>query len=310
MSSDSCNLGEEIRKVLEDFKGKPLRFFKIYKQSDLSDVPFYAKIISKLSPIIGNLLEVSVARELSNRLGGSWIRQDPDFPDIVFSPTDPHHQGSCVQLGIEIKTWCPIATEATARFRESQSYIKGKDIFLALIAWYPSYLIYGEPQILDIYVTRADELAKIRDLHYNRPPDNIVVEPTETSSRSKNTQQRVVIGKKLQVEELGGLDPNKVVGELAAKFGIDNPVRYSDSDTYRKFIHELQRRLRYREETNFGKIDRIPHEGLSSFIERVNNTPIHGLTPQEWKRALELLAKGNTEDDLTKKALDILGFSS
>lgn len=71
-----------------------------------------SQVVSKLSPIIGNLLEYEVASKL-NSLGNipkntKWIRQDPGFPDTTLEGFDG------LTPGIEIKTWFPLATEITA----------------------------------------------------------------------------------------------------------------------------------------------------------------------------------------------------
>ena len=80
-----------------------------------------AKIISKLSPLVGNLIEFNTCEYLNDQEGfaafGRWQRQDPGFPDTIFAgavtPTP----------GFEIKAWFPLATEITARFKDSQNHL-------------------------------------------------------------------------------------------------------------------------------------------------------------------------------------------
>ena len=47
----------------------------------------FAKFISKLSPLLGNMIEFSTVDLLNehdwNDLG-TWVRQDPGFPDALF----------------------------------------------------------------------------------------------------------------------------------------------------------------------------------------------------------------------------------
>lgn len=79
-----------------------------------------AKVISKLSPLLGNLIEFNIVELLNERREfhslGSWVRQDPGFPDAIF-------QGSVHPVpGFEIKAWFPLATEITARFKDSQNH--------------------------------------------------------------------------------------------------------------------------------------------------------------------------------------------
>ena len=67
-----------------------------------------AKMISKLSPLLGNMIEFNTVEVLnaveSFHQFGKWVRQDPGFPDTILlgsiSPTP----------GFEIKAWFPMAT--------------------------------------------------------------------------------------------------------------------------------------------------------------------------------------------------------
>lgn len=78
-----------------------------------------AKVISKLSPLLGNLIEFNVVEYLNDQPEfaslGEWRRQDPGFPDAIFD-------GSVLPVpGFEIKAWFPLATEITARFKDRRS---------------------------------------------------------------------------------------------------------------------------------------------------------------------------------------------
>lgn len=68
------------------------------------------KVISKLSPLLGNLIEFNTVEFLNDQKEfsgiGKWVRQDPGFPDATFvskeiTPTP----------GFEIKAWFPLATD-------------------------------------------------------------------------------------------------------------------------------------------------------------------------------------------------------
>jgi hypothetical protein len=91
--------------------------------------------------------------------------------------------------GFEIKTWFPLATEITGRFKDSQNRFVDNNVNVCLPAWLPEHLIYGKPRILDVVVVSAASVAKARDSHYHDPPGYLVVEPEilqlgpETSSR-------------------------------------------------------------------------------------------------------------------------------
>jgi hypothetical protein len=99
----------------------PTQVFDILSISKPKNIPEavnLSKIISKLSPLVGNLIEFRMV-EFLNEIAelkkiGIWKRQDPGFPDTIFdSKIAP-------APGFEIKAWFPLATEITARFKDSQ----------------------------------------------------------------------------------------------------------------------------------------------------------------------------------------------
>ena len=100
-----------------------------------------AKIISKLSPIVGNLIEFGTVEYLNAQSDfrdlGKWRRQDPGFPDAVFDG----NSGPLIPTpGFEIKAWFPLATEITARFRDSQSHFLDDQTSVCLLAWLPDHV--------------------------------------------------------------------------------------------------------------------------------------------------------------------------
>lgn len=101
-----------------------------------------AKVVSKLSPFLGNLIEFSTVEFLNARQEyrsfGQWKRQDPGFPDTVF-----------------VGSVTPV--------RDS-----GRSV------------------------------AEARDNHYHNPPDYLVIEPEDTTSRTRNLQQTNTNGYKFQ----------------------------------------------------------------------------------------------------------------
>ena len=152
------------------------------KPSSLEYAKQLSKVISKLSPLLGNMIEFSTV-DLLNKYDwkgqGKWIRQEPCFPDAFFE---------CDTIfpkpGIEIKAWFPLATEITARFKDSVTIFSQNNIDVALIAWLPEHVIWGKPQIIDVLVVSGKSVAEARDLHYHRPPDYLVFEPEDTSDRT------------------------------------------------------------------------------------------------------------------------------
>jgi hypothetical protein len=168
---------------LASMKGNIMPVLDVAKPENMDYVQHLAKIISKLSPIVGNMLEYNVCIDL-NKLEwsniGTWKRQDPGFPDTIFE------SNLLPMPGIEIKTWFPLATEITARFKDTVKFFEQEQTNVALVAWLPEYIIYGKPKIIDVWVGTAKSLAISRDNHYHNPPDYLVFEPEDTSNRTSN----------------------------------------------------------------------------------------------------------------------------
>jgi len=241
-----------------------------------------AKIISKLSPLVGNLIEFNTCEYLNDQKGfaefGRWERQDPGFPDTIFvgkvKPTP----------GFEIKAWFPLATEITARFKDSQNHFTEDQTYVAMLAWLPEYLIFGRPKIIDLEVVSAASVAKARDDHYHNPPDYVVLEPRDTALRTANLQQTNTNGYKFQ----GTPQQFQEAQALVQGWGPNGTV-YLTSAAYHERLADLIGRYPYRLDTNFAKMDRIRHDGLEGFKRRVGVTVVHGRSIAAWNR---LLSKG------------------
>lgn len=202
------------------------------------------KIISKLSPLLGNLIEFNTVEFLNKKIEfsefGKWQRQDPGFPDTIFigrvQPTP----------GLEIKAWFPLATEITARFKDSQNHFQFDQTYVAMLAWLPEKIIYGKPRIFDVCVVSGLSVATARDNHYHNPPDYLVLEPEDTTQRTANLQQTNTNGYKFQgsVEEF--LEALKIV----SSWGIEGKL-YKPTREYQRLLRELLTRYTYRLDTNF-----------------------------------------------------------
>ena len=236
-----------------------------------------AKIISKLSPLLGNLIEFNIVEFLNDQPHfkglGSWKRQDPGFPDAIFEgkvqPTP----------GFEIKAWFPLATEITARFKDSQNHFVGDNTYVAMIAWLPRHLIYGQPYIFDICVVSGQSVAKARDDHYHNPPDYLVLEPEDTKKRTRNLQQTNTNGYKFQ----GTPAQFKEAQQVVASWGKDGKT-YLPTPEYQVKLRELIARFTYRLDTNFAKIDRIVHPEIEKFKTKMLGTKLHGHTIAQWAK--------------------------
>lgn len=282
-TQDILNLG---RRELEQLAGHQFDLVTIGKPDSLALALDLMKIVSKLSPLVGNLIEHKVCSYLNGRPGfpcdGKWIRQDPDFPDAIF-------KGSVDPIpGFEIKAWFPLATEITARFKESQKYFLEENTDLLLLAWLPEHVFYGAPKIIDAISIPASKIAKDRDDHYFNPPDYLVLEPENTDQRRRNLQQSCVNGHRFQGSDDDLKRAKKDIAALGSKMSY-----YSLEVDFQEELQRLVGKYRYRLDTNFAKIDRIDNEEIESFKEKVLSTDIHGRRISEWAR---LIARASDEE--------------
>jgi hypothetical protein len=235
-----------------------------------------SKVISKLSPIVGNLIEFNAVEYLNDLesfvdIQGEWIRQDPGFPDALFNgPVDP-------KPGFEIKAWFPLATEITARFKDSQNHFSHDQTYVCMPAWLPEHIIYGKPRIIDVGIFSGRSVAEARDNHYHKPPDYVVLEPEDTSARTSNLQQTNTNGYKFQGGREQFVEAEKLVARWSTK-------AYQPSRDYQHQLRELIRTYTYRLDTNFAKMDRIAHTGIEEFKTRVLETKVHGRAIVDWAR--------------------------
>jgi hypothetical protein len=266
-------------KHLQALKGHTFDLLTVTKPISPNAAVNLAKIISKLSPLLGNLIEfnsVEILNDKSDFKGhGTWLRQDPGFPDAIF-------QGSIDPVpGFEIKTWFPLATEITARFKDSQNHFVKDNTHVAMLAWLPEKLIYGKPEILAVCVVSGKSVAAARDNHYHNPPDYIVLEPGDTTARTSNLRQTNTNGYKFQGTEKEFRRAEKFV----ATWG-KNGKKFKPTPDYQAKLHQLFGRYSYRLDTNFAKMDRIVHPEIERFKDAVMNTQVHGLTVEEWQALL------------------------
>lgn len=238
-----------------------------------------SKVISKLSPLLGNLIEFNTIEYLNDQEEftalGKWVRQDPGFPDTVFI-------GDVTPIpGFEIKAWFPLATEITARFKDSQNHFQHDETHVCMLAWLPENLIFGKPKIIDVCVVSGQSVAKARDDHYHNPPDYLVLEPEDTTARTANLQQTNTNGYKWQGTE----QQFEEALRLVESWGGDGKT-YLPTPEYQALLRELIQRFPYRLDTNFAKMDRIVHAGIEAFKTKVLASEQHDMTIQQWARLL------------------------
>ena len=96
---------------LNDLSGHVFDLLTVEKPISPDAAVNLSRVVSKLSPLLGNLIEFNTVEYLNDQEEfegeGQWERQDPGFPDTVFRGVEP-------LPGFEIKAWFPLATEITA----------------------------------------------------------------------------------------------------------------------------------------------------------------------------------------------------
>jgi hypothetical protein len=263
---------------LEALSGHTFDVLDISKPISVNAAVNLAKVISKLSPLLGNLIEFNTVEFLNKQNDfsefGKWQRQDPGFPDTIFIGVEPIP-------GLEIKAWFPLATEITARFKDSQNHFKFDQTYVAILAWLPEKIIYGKPRILDVCVVSGLSVAVARDTHYHKPPDYLVIEPEDTTLRTANLQQTNTSGYKFQGSREEFLEAQIIVDSWGSEGKIYKPTR-----DYQQILRELLIQYQYRLDTNFAKMDRIVHPGIKEFKQRVYNIEVSGMKVGQWNRLL------------------------
>ena len=250
------------------------------KSLDAVDAAFLGLIVSKLSPMIGNLLEARIIRLLDRESehGMRWIRQDPGFPDALLVD----RYGESTDAGYEVKAWYALSTELTGRFRESQNLLAPRNVRVVIIAWAMSHIVYGVPQILDVLTVQGNQVAYSRDLHYHKPPGYLIAEPGDTTARTRNLQQTNVNGMKLQETNPGRIAEARLV--VREHPGRNQPPH---SPAAQALVRELMSRYSYRLDTNFAKIDRIDNPDIERFKRRVLDMSMRNRSIMSWTRLLK-----------------------
>lgn len=242
---------------------------------------FLAQKVSTLSPLIASLVEIAIVEAVNQEAEGfEWIRQEPAFPDAAMLDT----AGTPTDHGLEVKAWHVLSTEITGRFKESRNRLIDKEIHMVIAAWALDHVVWGTPTLLGVYTVPALEIAETRDRHYYDPPRYLIVEPGDTAERTRNLQQTLVEGYRLQEAN------EHMITSAEAYVRAKGP---SARDPYtpegEALVSDLMGRYDYRLETNFAKIDRIGHEGLERFKTATLAGDLHGRSIDEWRRAFRAL---------------------
>ncbi len=288
---------ETAAEHLRRLEGHVLDVLSISRPISVEAAVSLAKVISKLSPLVGNMIEFNTVAVLnaggSFQPFGKWVRQDPGFPDTVLmgriSPTP----------GFEIKAWFPMATEITARFKDSQNHFTADNTHVATLAWLPEHMIYGKPRIIGVCVTSGKSVAEARDNHYHNPPDYLVIEPEDTRQRTRNLQQTNTNGYKFQ----GTAQQRRQAGRVVESWGKQGKT-YKPTPEYQGTLRHLLARFPYRLDTNYAKMDRIVQPGIESFKTQIRQREFYGLSVSRWTRML-----ASEDDAVLRAAVQRLGIT-
>lgn len=130
---------------------------------------------------------------------------------------------------------------------------------------------------MDVVVVSGLSVAKARDGHYHNPPDYLVLEPEDTTDRTRNLQQTNTNGYKFQ----SGPTEFKEATAIVRSWGAQGR-KYKPAREYQQKLRELLGRYTYRLDTNYAKMDRIVHEGIEEFKSKVMSTVVNGMAVGDW----------------------------
>lgn len=283
---------ERANESLEALAGSDVDAIEV-KSVQVDEAPFLAKIVSKLSPMVGNLMEQRIVDLLGSDVpeGFSWERQDPGFPDAIL--VDDRLK-ELTSTGYEIKAWYVLSTEITGRFKESQNLLDGKNINVAVVAWCMSNLIFGKPKILGVLTVSGQELAASRDNHYHQPPEYLTIEPQNTTGRTANLQQSNVNGYKLQESDSDAALLASIRADFESRLISPDP----HSAASQSEALELMNKLVYRLDTNFAKIDRVGNKDVEEFKREVMASKYLGKSFSQWRALFKDL--NDAKNDLAR----------
>lgn len=288
---------ERAEVLLQSLVGEKIPTISI-NSLDPDEAPFLGLITSKLSPMIGNLIErriTAILHDEEAEHGMRWVRQDPGFPDALLVDRD----GNPTSAGYEVKAWYALSTELTGRFRESVNLLAPRNVRVVVVGWVMSHLVYGTPTVIGVLSTDALDVAGQRDRHYHRPPDYLCVEPRNTAHRTSNLQQTNVAGYKFQETDSDRVDAARQLAESSPGYGSP-----SHEASAQEMAEALMNTFAYRLDTNFAKIDRIDHPEIEAFKTRMLAIDFEGRQLSEWVKVLNNLTGDN--DRKRKEATSIL----
>lgn len=271
----------------------------------------FLKNISKLSPLISVEIETRARDHLRSEFSDilpsniNWVVNEriegEKYPDLALADLQFDPPSNWVWAGIEIKAWCPLATEISGRMMKGQSIMEEYPDQLVLIVWLPENLLYGEPKILATWVGEGQDIAKARDDHWHWVLDrdastksSLILEPDFSPDRDPHKQHTNVYRYKWDDDSEGSQEKLDELEERAEELGIiDEP--YSPEDEFQKKVQTLRGEFSeyFTEGSNFRKIGRCHYDELEEFQERFKKeTFVEGKSVAQWESCLK---NGNPE---------------
>lgn len=252
------------------------------KLSSLISVQIETRALKHIRSTYGDRLPENVGWVINERIGGE------KYPDLAFADFDYEPSSDWVWPGVEIKAWCPFATEMSGRMMKGQSIMQTYPDQLLLVAWLPEHLLYGQPKIIGTWIGDGLEMAKSRDNHWHDPPNSLILEPDFSPEREAH-KQHTNVDRYLWDDAASKKDDAR---EMAKELDLLDSS-YSYDDDYQRRVRELYSAFDYKKGTNFRKLTRLHHDPLDTFPERIRkNTHIEGKSLHEWNK---LLQQGDAE---------------
>ena len=259
---------EKLCEKLKFFIGYKIKEIEIKESSKYDFNSHLNTTISKLSPLISNIIEFDLCHYLNlwNIFdGGYWERNESSFPDLRFISRQPKN----IVQGIEVKAWEVNSTEITCRFRESLLNFKQNNIYVLLFGWRLEEIYKGTPVLLDFWYGQGEKVAYNRDKEYFNPPHNLIIEPYDNNDKNKSLKQTNSIGLIFQGNKEERTEAEKEVDTWLKRHNEKDIIYYKSSLKGQVFLNRLRSKYKYRVDTNFGKMDRFKYDGIDEFKLRI-----------------------------------------
>jgi len=292
----SIDIAAHIDEVVDDLETwidqRTLNILKVNKCNEDAVIEFI-KNMSKLSSLISVQIETKALKRINATYGDSlpdnvgWVVNEriggEKYPDLAFGDFEFDPGSDWVWPGVEIKAWCPFATAMSGRMMKGQSIMQKYPDQLLLVAWLPEHLLYGKPQVIGTWVGDGLEMAKSRDEYWHDPPRSLILEPDFSPDREAH-KQHTNVDRYLWDDSDDKLDEAR---EMARDLDLLGTT-YSYEGDYQRRVRQLYSSFTYKKGTNFRKLNRLHHDPLDTFPERIRqNTTIEGKTLAEWNTHLK-----------------------